>query len=513
MVKLEKLTAEVLEKNKEKKLICYLLVKDYLYEMEEKYHCLSRIIFVADEDERRFGECRIGENCFPVKDAKTLREVDWTSHLLIVTSEYYWEIFAKLAKENFFPEEFVIYYFEDRDTAYYQHYLEKYKGEPLCDSIVFRSGPRDLKKAPYLDFSDNAKALFDYMVAHDYGERYRLIWIVGHPEEYQAIARETDTEFLDVSWSVSEEEEKRERYYRAVCISKYIFFTEAYNFTRFARKDQVRVQLWHAQGFKARVISRMAGDKYEYMPVMGAVYAEVHRRIFGLTENQMLITGIPKQDWVFHPATPSLAEYVGMETNGRCILWLPTVRAFSFAFLNDDNTTDNETGLPIADTEAKLRELDSLLESKKLTLVIKLHPAQKDIEAERLRFLRIRFLSNQKMAEKHLHVNQLMGYADALLSDYSSAATDYLLLDRPMGFALEDLSDFEKRRGFIFDPIEDWLPGAELYNFPDLCRFIEAIANGADPGREKRREVRSRMVEFEDDQNCRRLLSALGISP
>ena len=46
-------------------------------------------------------------------------------------------------------------------------------------------------------------------------------------------------------------------------------------------------------------------------------------------------------------------------------------------------------------------------------------------------------------------VNRILGKADALISDYSSAAIDYLILDRPIGFLLKDVEEYGNSRGFI----------------------------------------------------------------
>ena len=79
-----------------------------------------------------------------------------------------------------------------------------------------------------------------------------------------------------------------------------------------------------------------------------------------------------------------------------------------------------------------------------------------------------------------MHINQILNKADALISDYSSVAVDYLLLDRPIGFAVDDLDRYSKARGFIFDDVEEWLPGAILKNEEDIVEFIKDVACNKD---------------------------------
>ena len=120
-------------------------------------------------------------------------------------------------------------------------------------------------------------------------------------------------------------------------------------------------------------------------------------------------------------------------------------------------------------------------------------------------------LDNEMLVDQDIQINQLLGLADGLISDYSSAAVDYMLLDRPIGFTLEDVEEYGESRGFVFDNIKDWLPGAELYSFRDLCLFVREVGRGIDSTGEKRQRLRKIMHDFDDDQSCRRITEALRI--
>ena len=115
------------------------------------------------------------------------------------------------------------------------------------------------------------------------------------------------------------------------------------------------------------------------------------------------------------------------------------------------------------------------------------------------------------MLGKDLIINRLLASADALISDYSSAAVDYLSLDRPLAFTLDDVEEYENSRGFVFDNIRDWLPGREVHNFEDFCDFVREVAAGQDVSKEKRRKVSAKMLKYKDNQNCKRILEAFDI--
>ena len=54
----------------------------------------------------------------------------------------------------------------------------------------------------------------------------------------------------------------------------------------------------------------------------------------------------------------------------------------------------------------------------------------------------------QRHLKKGLSVYALLRNADALITDYSSAYFDYMLLNRPIAFTVEDIEEYRKRSGF-----------------------------------------------------------------
>lgn len=228
-----------------------------------------------------------------------MEQIDFGCNVLLITSDYYREAYGKLCENSVLTGKTdTIYYFANRETEYELAYREKYKDAELENMILFRSGPHASAYVKGMDFADNARALFEYMVAEGYAAKYRLVWLVKDPNEYMAWQNDQNIEFLSFDWSASEIEEERDRYYRALCLAKYLFFTDAYGFARNCRKDQIRVQLWHGCGFKTRVNFVRCEKRYEYTTVISDVYSKIHQDIYGLREDQVLVTGYAKQDWL-----------------------------------------------------------------------------------------------------------------------------------------------------------------------------------------------------------------------
>lgn len=498
------------EKLKSKKI--YLVEKSisYLDELCSACDIISNIAAIVDENERKCGNFLYRGIQIEVYPLEYLKKLDFEENILVITSDYYKEYISKI--ERLISEKLKeIYVFYNYETKLEMCYRNQYKDTKLQNIIVFRSGPHNLEYVKGMDFADNARALFEYMLSSGFNKKYELVWFVKHPEEFIKYKTYNNVFFLSYDDSVSNEISVRNAYYKALCLAKFIFFTDAYGFARNCRKDQIRVQLWHGCGYKNRLNHTPCEKRYEYMTVTSEIYADIHSQIFGLRKEQMLITGCAKEDWLFQSDKAKLSE-LGIPKGCKYIFWLPTYR---FSSKNSEKPKDGdlngETGLPLIASGRDLALLNKSLNSQNVVLLIKLHPFQ-DVHAVHCKELsNIILINNDWLIEKDIQINQLLGMADALLSDYSSAAIDFLLMDRPMGFIVDDLEQYSLNRGFIFENILDWLPGKCIFEKNDLDDFISEIAFGRDPYRLKRKKLRGMLHKNADDKNCKRIVEALEI--
>lgn len=509
---LKKLTKENIGELAGKQICLFEKSVSYLSELCERYCLLDNIAFVVDTNGRNMGGFAFRHRNLQVFDLPYLRQMDFRRTGIVITSDYYREAYKKMKSvlgEQ--TEDMDIYYFANRETEYEEAYRAHYKDLPLENIILFRSGPHASSYVRGMDFADNARALFEYALQIGLNDTYELVWLVKNPAEFGRYKDTKNVSFVSFDWSVSENRTKRDAYYRVLCLAKYIFFTDAYGFARNCREDQVRVQLWHGCGFKTRVNFVRCEERYEYTTVVSDLYADIHADIYGLRKDQVLVTGYAKEDWLFHPDRTDL-ERLGIPKAEQYIFWLPTFRSTEgkLAQLNEYELT-SETGLPIVNTREQMKRLNAALRERNMILLVKLHPFQNRETVHCDDCSHIILLENEDLFRYDIPINRLLGWADALISDYSSAAVDYMLLDRPIAFMLEDVEEYEQSRGFVFDNIRDWLPGREIFTFEDVCTFVEETGKHCDPTAEKRRRLRKKMHKYRDDQSCRRILEALGI--
>ncbi len=493
--------------------------QSYLDELCGQFDVLPHITCIVDENPGNHGMFRYHGREIPVYPLEHLKDIDLSADVILITSDYYREYFRKIENSSGSGNaDSVIYFFANKETEYDLSFRKRYEAEALRDIIVFRSGPHasvyEAGTPDYgLDFADNARALFEYMLALGFNRRYELVWLVNYTENYEKkYAAYDNVKFLPYSGSVSEDARIRDDYYRVLCLAKYFFFTDAYGFVRNCRKDQIRVQLWHGCGFKRRLNHVPCESRYEYMPVTSVLYARLHAREFGLKPDQMLVTGLPKTDWLFEKKE-GILKRAGIPETGKYIFWLPTYRFSVRAFQKPvDGKLNFDTGLPLLSSGEELDRLNGMLSGKNVVLIIKPHPFQDSSIIHAEGYSNIMLLDNKLLFKKDIQINQILGFADALISDYSSVAVDYLALNRPMAFITDDLEEYEERRGLIFDALEDWLPGGMIASFDDLMQFVDGVARGEDCFREKREIILNKLCKYPCAGNCKRLLDALKIT-
>ena len=232
--------------------------------------------------------------------------------------------------------------------------------------------------------------------------------------------------------------------------------------------DQYYIQTWHGdRGFKkirfdlnpdSKKHLREAG--YLDLMISGSRFgSDVYRTAFRF-EGEILECGCPRNDILLHNP-PSVAEdmrrELGIEPGVKVLLYAPTFR---------DSTTGSKFRAPLS-----LDRVKNALEAA---------TGEKWICLSRGHVLNMGVASDAWMdVSRYSDVNPLLLISDMVISDYSSLAGDFMLLDRPAVFYQPDLSEYLSERGLYFDP--DQSPLIVAHNEDELIdilsRPIDARAN------------------------------------
>ena len=241
------------------------------------------------------------------------------------------------------------------------------------------------------------------------------------------------------------------------------------------------------------------------MMVTGRKYIDIFKRVQPWPGGTVLDLGYPRNELFFsdRSGAKALLEKMKAEAGAdRAVIWMPTYRKSIFERLDTD-THLGETGLPVLYTDEEIVRFDEYCRSKGVLVILKQHFLQKDYDISSGDCKNFVCISEVFLRANDADFYEFMGATDALITDYSSAAIDYMLLDRPIAYTLDDFDRYEEARGWSFDNVKEYMPGHHIYTAEDLEDFISAVAAGSDPHREWRHRILPEMQTYTDGYSKR----------
>lgn len=261
-------------------------------------------------------------------------------------------------------------------------------------------------------------------------------------------------------------------------------------------KNQISIQLWHGTGLKKGCYNNIS-DYYTHIASSSDYFVNIVKKVFSTNMSKIFINGNPRNDLLVQPF---LGKY-SKKYNEKYIIWLPTYR-------NGLGRKESSIELPVLNLN-NCDTFNSCLMRNNVKLFIKPHPLQSNsFNSVVSNKSNIILINDQMLIEEDIMLYQFIGGMDALLTDYSSVFYDYLLLDRPIGFVIEDIDEYKHNRGFVFDNPLSMMPGMKIYNIDDLENFISNL-DKHDPYKEDRRKINELANFYKDNKNCERILDLI----
>lgn len=349
-----------------------------------------------------------------------------------------------------------------------------------------------------LGFRDNVKALYDYLIENRYYEQYHIICATNESKQYKKINKNA----LFVSPIIG-------LYY--YLRSKYFFYSFG-KYPIYPSKRQIVVNLWHGMPLKKiGLLSETEKDlKYNFFTYVLATsefFKPVMAKVFGCSEKQVIITGEPRNDALFKKV--NISNYFNINENNKKIIYMPTFR-YS-ADLMIDNSGSKDTVYEKLKDKKVLVELNNELFRKNIILFIKPHPLDNFDKLFIEHLSNIFYITDEILNKKNITLYTFLGNMDALITDYSSVYFDYLLLNKPIGFVVDDIDNYEEKRGFVIDNPLNIMPGEKIKDLDGLNKFFENLFNDVDEFIGERKVVNDLVNRYKDENNCRRLLKILKI--
>ena len=346
--------------------------------------------------------------------------------------------------------------------------LKYYAGLPVDEnSIVLESEG---------DCCDNSYALFDHMQSNGYLKKYKVTWLVDHPENYED---EENLKYVqkNICGHISPDTIKALRTCRWYIYDHCDIMTEM-----MGRKNDNCTIIYLGHGLRNKKSNSVVRISADYIITTGVMTKIAHQILDNFDENKILTLGYPRLDYLNMSTVQEKyanKKLFGYENYKKIFLWMPTFRQSVNSNLSLDYE-ECETGISCVPKWDDFDLLNRLFRINNDVLILKVHHLQKRLKLFNENYSNIKFLSDDDIKQRGLQLYQFIPITDALITDYSSIFADYLLMDKPMIFTLNDLKKYENYRGLWPENYIDYLTGYHTYSMKELIDSIKDISEGKD---------------------------------
>jgi CDP-glycerol glycerophosphotransferase (TagB/SpsB family) len=289
--------------------------------------------------------------------------------------------------------------------------------------------------------------------------------------------------------------------------ARYAFHTHGLFGSYRPPSKKIVVNVWHGMPIKG--IGFLLSDTAS--PVLASfaiatstLYRDIIANAFGMPQERVLVTGIPRNDTLF-ARDPQALRRAGWPDDGRkrkLIVWLPTFRQSARLARHDGTDYGSVFGLP----EAAAETIDEFCTNHDILCIVKPHP-QSDHAGKTYDGKCLKVISEDTLREKQLTLYQLLALSDALITDISSVYIDYLLVNRPIIFSFPDIDEYAKSRTVLLQPLSDWLAGPVVADMRGLFTEMGKVASGTDEHAQRRQTLIGRIHQHQDGRATERLLT------
>lgn len=357
---------------------------------------------------------------------------------------------------------------------------------PLRKNIVFECES---------DMDDNPRAVYEYLIEQGYNKRHKLIWIVRNVELCKQKHAKKNVDFVS-RFDYSFKNIIKLDYY--LNTSNWFIFSHPSWFIK-KRKTQVVVHINHGSGLKGIDQKGIFNSEViDYLLVPSVFMTDKMMKFWNCPKEKIIYIGFPRMDLLFKGDKRELFNTIyDYNNNDKVVICMPTYKQSTRV---EDSTIIDKYSLDFVKNEEELLYLNRQLKDKGVHLIIKVHPLQKMDSLYINSLSNVHYLTNKELFDYNIILYELIGKCDALITDLSSVYTDFLVLNRPVAFLMESISNYS--RGFMEDP-DAYMPGDKIYQMEDFIDFLDNLINGKDDYINERKRVFDYFHHNNKDNNCK----------
>lgn len=371
--------------------------------------------------------------------------------------------------------------------------------------LINRFIPKKKKSILLFDSKEvylNNYAMYRYMIENDLNKKYKIYYSMPGLKKRLGSPPENVTFFRGFFMTT------------IVYLTSSICFLDTGNLRIKPSRKQEVLNLWHGTPLKKIGLSSNSNGSrlhkntlnvFSHVLVSSSNFIEIFKDAFDLKKEQIIIAGQPRLDSLYKSSANLKKLGVDISKFKKVIMWMTTYRISYDNRLN--HTSDkswSKTNLPIITSMKEVKKLNDYLYNNRVFMIIKIHQGSKFTKKELQSLSNILVIQDEDFISKKLQLYEILAQCDALITDYSSVYFDYLLLNRQIGFIIDDIEDYNKKNGFVFENPLDYMPGNKIKNLDQIFNFIQDVLTENDNYREQRKILNIFVNEYQDNLNCER---------
>lgn len=349
---------------------------------------------------------------------------------------------------------------------------------PLGNRIVFESTPV---------YADNTRAVYDEMVRRGLHKKYKFYWV--KPANVQCPDKIPYAKILDMNVTG-----RIHNWRNYLCMRGAKALISCNMVLARHREDQYAICLMHGALIKDVKNTYQIPEKIDEVLSVSTYLSPIEADRFGVDFHKIRTLGYPRNDILSHSEIDSHKLFPDADFQ-KLVYWMPTYRQHK-----SGSVDVSSVAMPILYNEEIAKQVNEAAKAAGVLVVVKPHFAQDVSRITAMTLSNLVFINDAFLSDNGIINYELLGVADALLTDYSSVYYDYLLLDRPIGLCWDDYEEYKAREGFAVDMDTVMAAGEKIYTAEDLCGFLTRLGVGKDALVKQRKAVRDLVHDHQDDR-------------
>lgn len=379
----------------------------------------------------------------------------------------------------------------------------------IINPIIPKSSRKVLFYESTPDYMNNYE-LMKYMVCNEFDQKYNIYYFPNIKKECK----------LDVNYDNVKFSNNLALAFWLFLTAKFVFLDTG-NMRMIPSKKQCVIYMDHGLPFKLAGKLNKVFDKtfpkdlimpVNYFLSSSAKFDSMYCEAYNIGPEQLIRCGRPRTDALYKKEI--CLDRIGIDKSkySKIIMWMTTYRITNNG-RTKDTTSENwsKTNLPILTDMEKIKQLNEYLKNQDMLLVIKIHASSVFDVKSIQEVSNVRLLMDKDFVDKGIQIYSLLKDFDVLITDYSSVFLDYVIVDKPIIFIVDDIEEFNKLHGFFFDNPLEFMPGPKVNTYDELVKELNELDYNEIDFHTNRMFVKDFCHYYQDGNDSKRILTLLGI--